>query len=73
MTDQTSIFFVQSPEGRIWESTLAFDERLTKAKFAGEWLSVFKLEAIDIMHVWQIADRNGWKIREIELPEKSDA
>lgn len=72
MKDKKSIFFIEEPNGKVWDSTVSFTERETTTKFVNGWhpRETVEISLIACRYVWSCYQKAGWKIKEVELPKE---
>lgn len=66
------IFVVLNPEGKAFAQTVSFSENECLMKFANVWFSGWGIHPDHYEQgvIWRMFKNNGFKLLEIDLPEK---
>lgn len=72
-TDEQSVYFVVDAKGAMLEHTLATTPPRALANYAFSFMPFDKMDALDVSKVWDIALKNGLKLKQLPLPKTEDA
>jgi len=63
----TEVFLVIGQDGKPWTDTVATTEHGAQTRFVKDWLSVFRVETMDVYHVWNMAKRSGFTMKRLAI------
>lgn len=67
-TEETTLHFVVDAKGVMVEHTLATTAPRALANYAFGFMPFEKMDAVDVSNVWEIALKNGLKLKEAPMP-----
>jgi len=66
------VYFIQNPEGRIFQDSVSYDKQICIRQFVNSWWDMWKVKASDYACdiIWKQFEASGFRLYEVELPEK---